>query len=274
MDKSQPTRLLRLNNSRMICRRRPRNIGFTLFEIMVAVGLGSILTVGVVTLFITMLRFSGSVSAATDASIDAGNTIQRVTTDLREARDFSLMDGGTYGTTYDANDVNGNVVAVTGVHVVFPASNSTSAVLTSTTSPVVLLTGPNSLYNRNADGATLNIYRSNLDGTPNPGSGKCLWASGTENGTLVNNAIIKSVSPGLDSIQFIQPYLADGVTPIANEIQVKIACAYWAPLHGSATNESTLGTVTRLTGECVYLRDHNPYGNVSGGAHGRIQTTL
>ena len=274
MDKLQPTRLLHRISSRVIYRRRPLNVGFSLFEIMVATGLGGLVTVGVVSLFITMLRFSGSVSATTNASIDAGNTIQRVTGDLREARDFSLMDGGTYATTYDATDVNGNVVAVTGVHIIFPASDPTGSVFTAATGGSDPLTGTNCLYDRTEDGPTLDIYRSNPDGTPNPSSGSCLWASGKEHGVLINKVIIKSVSPGLDSIQFIQPYLSDGITPIANEIQIKIACAYADPLHGYSTNESSLGKVTRLTGECVYLRDHNPYGNISGGAHGRIQTSL
>ncbi|MEO7715508.1 MAG: hypothetical protein ABIY70_04860, partial [Capsulimonas sp.] len=104
-----------------------------------------------------------------------------------------------------------------------------------------------------------------------PNSGTCLWEKGIDQGVSVNRAIIKSVAPSLNAVQFIQPYMPDGVTPIANEVKIKIISAYFDPIRGYTSSDAANGNVTQLTGEVVYLRDHNPFGATSTSAHGRTQ---
>lgn len=249
---------------------RRRRGGFTLAELMVAMSVFALLTLGVISLFITMLRLCGSVQGATSASLDAANAVGRVTNSLREARTFTLMDGGAFGTTYDAIDANGIYVAVTGIRISFPAPVTTVAVTTPSTAAVAL-SGSDALWNRKGAGQTLDFYRANLDGTPNPRTGVCLWASGTENGQPVNGPVIKSIAPTLDAVQFIQPNMPDGVTPLANEVKVKITSAYYDPARGYTSSDSATQVTTELTGECIYLRDHSPTGATSTGAHGQRQ---
>ncbi|BDI32333.1 hypothetical protein CCAX7_43840 [Capsulimonas corticalis] len=245
--------------------------GFTLVEIMIGMGVFSLLMLGVMSLFITMLRLCASVNGASSSSLDAARGIQSVSDDLREARSFALMDGGTYGTTYDAVDSTGNYVAVTGIHIVMPAANSSTSVKLTSGGSAQALTGGTSLWDVKNDGVSLNYYRSNTNGTPNPNTGTCLWENGIDQGQAVNRAIIKSVAPLPNAVQFIQPYMPDGVTPIANEVKIKIVSSYYDPIHGYTSSDAANGNVTQLTGECVYLRDHNPFGVTSNGAHGRTQ---
>ena len=245
--------------------------GFTLVEIMIGMGVFSLLMLGVMSLFITMLRLCASVNGASSSSLDAAKAIQLVTDDLREARSFQLMDGGSYGTTYDSFNSSGVCMAVTGVHIIMPAQNTGASVRLTSGGAAQQLTGGTSLWDVKTDGVSLNYYRSNPDGTPNPTTGTCLWETGIDQGASVNRAIIKSVAPSLDAVQFIQPYMPDGVTPIANEVKVKITSAYYDPIHGYVSSDAANGNVTQLTGECVYLRDHNPFGVTSTGAHGRTQ---
>lgn len=261
----------------------PRNVrarrGYTLPEMMVSLGILSLLLTGVVSVFILMLRLSGSVIGASLSSTDAANGVQRITADLREADHFSLLDDAAH----DAVDKNGNTV-VTGITITFPTPYvsplSGDGKIYYTTGANVSrgpLVGANVPYNLGSQSpATVSFYRANwkqpegADGTPNPATGKCLWVTGTENGVaLTPGPVIKTVAPTADAVQFTAPRESDGVTLIGTEAQIKIVSGQYDPIHGTTSSDSAAGGATALTGDCVYLRDHNPTPAAAGGANGK-----
>jgi len=258
-------------------RRDKARAGYTLVEVMASVMILSLLMAGVIGMFLAMLRLGGSVTGSVNASLDARNAIQRITGDFREARRFSLQDNATY----DATDANNNVVAVTGIQMNFPGARPTVTVAKDVNAnTTAALPGPSAgaLWDR-SDGSALLFYRANwqqpegADGTPNPNTGKCLWASGTENGASVNGPVVKSIAPTLNAVQFIQPYIpgSNPPTPIPNEVKIKLTTSSYDPVHGNASSDSAAGGVTQLTGECVFLRDHDPSGTSSVTTNGRAQ---
>ena len=269
--------------TRRTIRIRPRQTragqrdGYTLVEVMAVVVILSLLMVGVITMFITMLRMGSSVTGSVNASLDARNAIQRITGDFREARRFSLQDNATY----DATDAGNNVVAVTGVQLTFPAAHATVTVaedVNGHTQVALPSSSAGALWDQ-SDGSTLLFYRANwnqpqgANGTPNPNSGNCLWASGTENGASVNGPIVKSIAPTLDAVQFIQPYVpgSNPAIPIPNEVKIKLTTSSYDPVHGTTSSDSAAGGVTQLTGDCVFLRDHDPSGTSSVTTNGHTQ---
>ncbi len=252
-------------------------VGYTLVEVMASVMILSLLMAGVIGMFLAMLRIGGSVTGSVNASLDARSAIQRITGDLREARRFSLQDNAAY----DATDANNNVVAITAIQMTFPAARATVTVAKDVNAnATAALPGPNAgaLWDQN-DGSALLFYRANwkqpdgADGTPNPNSGNCLWESGTENGVAVNGPIVKTIAPTPNAVQFIQPYIpgSSPATPIPNEIKIKLTTSSYDPVHGAASSDSAAGGVTQLTGDCVFLRDHDPSGTSSSTANGHAQ---
>ncbi len=259
------------------CRARRGN---TLPELMVSLAVLTLLLGGVVGVFILMLRLSGSVIAAALSSTDASNAVQRVTGDLREADHFSLpgdADGGYTGPSATAVDKNGNTV-LTGIQITFPSRYAMPVSYTTGAgvSPAPL-NGTGLPYSIGVPGAAVvTFYRANwhqpdgADGTSNPTSGNCLWVTGTENGVAVTpGPVIKTIAPTADAVQFIVPRQADGVTPIANEVELKIVSGQYDPIHGTTSSDSAAGGATALTGDCVYLHDHNPAAHLPGGANGK-----
>lgn len=234
-------------------RRAGARAGYTLVELMIGMGILALLLAGGSAMMIMMLRAGGAVSGAASASLDAGNALQRMTGDLSEARRFSLLDNATY----DATDINSNVVAVTAVQITLPAIRAASTVAKNASgSSTATLSAGNALWDQ-VDGPTLLFFRANPDGTTNPNTGSCLWMRGTENGAAVDQAIIKTVAPTLDAVQFIQPYQSGTSSAMPNEIKIKLITAVYDPVHGTASSDSTTGSDTQLTGDCIFLRDHD-----------------
>lgn len=254
--------------------------GYTLPELMVSLGVLFLLLGGVVSVFLMMLRLSSSVVGASLSSTDAATALQRVTMALREADHFSLpgdLDNGYAGPAAMARDANGNTV-LTGIQITFPAqypapiSYTTGAGVT----PAALM-GTSLPYSVGTVGtATLTFYRANwhqpggADGTANPTSGNCLWVTGTENGvTVTPGPVIKTIAATADAVQFIVPRQPDGVTPIANEVEIKIVSGQYDAVHGTVSSDSASGGTTALTGVCVNLSNHNPTPHAPGGANGK-----
>ena len=262
------------------CRIRDRRTrrGYTLPELMVSLAILTLLLSSAVAVFILMLRLSGSVVGASLSSTDASNAVQRVTADLREADSFVLLDDAAH----DAVDKNGHIV-VTGITITFPTAYvsplSGDGKIYYTTGANVSkgpLTGADVPYKNGSPGATVSFYRANwkqpdgLDGTPNPATGNCLWVSGTENGVaLTPGPVIKTIAPTADAVQFVVPYQPNGSTRILNEAQIKIVSGQYDPIHSTTSSDAATGGATALTGDCVYLRDHNPQPPAAGGANGR-----
>lgn len=253
-----------------------RRSGFTLVELMVGITLLSLLIMGVMGMFITMLRMTSSVSSSVSTSLDAANTIQRISADLREARRFTLPPGAIY----NSQDSGGNLIAVTAIVITAPAARAT-VTATPNAGPNESLPGvaPGksfpALWDR-ADGQTVTFFRANwkqsdgADGTANPNTGKCLWASGTENGQPINGPVIKDIAPALNAVQFIQPYDTNG-NPIPNQVKIKLTTAAYDATDGSTSSDSANGSVSQLTGECVYLRDHDTAGVTSSNINANSQ---
>ncbi len=234
-------------------RRARARAGYTLVELMVGTSILTLLLAGGTAMLLTMLRAGGATSGAASATLDAGNALQRMEGDLREARRFSLLDTATY----DATDANNNVVAVTAVQLTFPALRASTTVAKDASGGTVVTAGGGSALWDQTDGATLLFFRANPDGTANPNTGSCLWMRGTESGDAVDRAMISTVAPSPYAVQFIQPYQPGTAKPVANEVQIKLTTAVYDPIHGTASSDSTSGGVTQLTGDCVYLRDHD-----------------
>jgi len=259
-------------------RKRTRALGgYTLVEVMTVVMILGLLMAGVIGMFLTMLRVGGSVTGSINSSLDARNAIQRIAGDFREARRFSLQDNATY----DATDAGNSVVAVTGILMTFPGIHSAVTVAkdASGNTQAVLPSAQGGALWDQSDGGTLLFYRANwkqaqgADGTPNPNTGNCLWASGVENGGAVNGPIVKNIAPTPTAVQFIQPYVpgSNPLTPIPNEVKIKLTTSSYDPLHGTTSSDSASGGVTQLTGECVFLRDHDPSGTSSVTTNGHAQ---
>ena len=258
------------------CRARRGN---TLPELMLSLVILTLLLTGAVGTFIMMLRLSGSVVGASLSSADASNAVQRITADLREADHFTLLDDATH----DGVDKNGNTV-VTGITITGPtqyisplSANGSVYYTTGANVSNGPLTGANVPYKIGSpSAATVSFYRADwhqsngADGTPDPTAGNCLWVTGTENGVVITpGPVIKTIAPTVDAVQFIVPMQADGVTPVANEAQIKIVSGQYDPIHGTTSSDSAAGGATALTGDCVYLRDHNPAPTAAGGANGK-----
>ena len=263
------------NLSQTQCRASRFRRGYTLMELMISVSLLSILLLGVIGIFNLMLRLSGSVLASMTSSQDASNAIQRISTDLREANSFVLLDD----VVHDAIDSQNNTI-VTGITITSPNAWKPTITYTSGTGVSKALTAANNPYDLAAKpdstASVVTFYRANwqqpdgANGTPNPNTGKCLWVTGTENGQVITpGPVIKTIAPTANAVQFIIPRLSDGVTPVVNEAEIKIISGLYDPIHGTATSDSSAGSSTALTGECVYLRDHNPSPIVPGGTNGK-----
>jgi prepilin-type N-terminal cleavage/methylation domain-containing protein len=258
-------------------RRRRGRRGYTLAEVLVALGIFGLLTLGFMGLYIGVLRSSASVVNIVSTNGDAANAIQNVDLALKEARRFELMDGGTYGSTYLATDSNGNPAGVTGIHIVFPATFPVTAVVNGTN---VNMPG---LMDIRRDGATLDIYRADQYGNPAPNNGRYLWAKGTLNGESLptqGRALTSMLAEWVGAVQFIQPYDPASHTPVRNRVQIKIVTGAYDRVRRQVTSEATRfdpnapsSQIFTLVGENVYLRNHDPNGAYSGAAHGRQQFT-
>ena len=253
---------------------RPRRRGFTLLETLISVSIFTIIIGGTTALLVMLLRMCNNLSAGTVASVDASLALGRITQGIRQAQDFQLMDGGAFNTTYNAvNPSNASQIAITGIRVSAPAFAATTTIdvggSSGTSAP---LSGTNALYNQEAPGTTLDFFRSDKNGNPAPTTGTCLWMRGTENGQTINRALVKSVAPTWNAVQFITPYMPDGTTPIKNVVTIKLTCSYYSRINGNASSDTGKGGVTQLTGECVYLRNHSTNGTTaSTGAKGKTQ---
>ena len=239
--------------------------GFTLLEVMFAITICSLLMLAMMSLYMMMLRTAATAVSIGTTSLDAANAIQKVTSSLRQAQSFQVMDNSTY----DAVDSSGNVVAVTGLNITFPAAASSLSVVASSSGTTVPLSGTSAIFDRTKGGTTLLFYRSDSKGNPAPSTGSYLWMTGTDTGVTVSRALIKTISPEANAVQFIQPYMPDGVTPIPNAVEVSIVTANNNGTAGTVSSHSSRGSTTSLTGEQTYLRDHNPTGVTSAGVHGR-----
>ena len=239
--------------------------GFTLLEVMFAITLCSLLMLAMMSLYTMMLRVAATAVSIGTTSLDAANAIQKVTSSLRQAQSFQVMDNSTY----DAVDSSGNVVAVTGLNVISPAAASSISVVVTSAGATVPLSGTSAIFDRTKTGTTLLFYRSDNKGNPLPSTGSCVWMKGTDTGVTVNRALIDTVSSEATAVQFIQPYMPDGVTIIPNAVEVSIVTANNNGTRGTVSSHSTRGSTTMLTGDQSYLRDHNPTGATSTGAHGR-----
>lgn len=225
-------------------RRRGRQRGFTMLEMIISVGLLSLLLVSVLGIYTQMMRLCASISAAALVSADASTAVQRVTGSLREAQNFELMDSGggvdgaSFGTTYDAVDPStGAVVCVTGIRLFSPAvfqsqstpppgtPQGTVGITINGRAGVTALTGTTAPWDHNGAGTTLDIFRASYkqknpdgsampDGTPRPSDGACLWMTGTEHGvnlgtlpknTLPGRPIVKDIAAVPNAVQFFQP---------------------------------------------------------------------
>ena len=258
-------------------RKRRMRRGNTLPELMLSLGILTLLLAGVVGVLILMLRLTGSVVGASLSSADASNAVQRITADMREADHFTLLDDSTH----DGVDKNGHTV-VTGITITSPTAYvsplSANGSIYYTTGANVSngpLTGANVPYKRGSPGATVSFYRADwhqsngADGTPDPTAGNCLWVTGTENGVAITpGPVIKTIAPTADAVQFIVPTQTDGVTAVANEAEIKVISGQYDPIHGTNSSDSAAGGATALTGDCVYLRDHNT-ASPSLGANGK-----
>ena len=206
-------------------------------EVMFSLIITSVLVLGMLSLFVVMLRTATKASSLGTTSLDAANAIQKISMSLRQARSFQLLDN----TTYDATNSMGAIVAVTGLSVVAPAGGPTISVVATNTGNTIALSGSSTIFDRTADGATLTFYRSDAAGRPQPSTGGYLWMSGTENGTAVSRAIVRTIAPEADAVQFIQPYQTDGTTPIQNAVEISLVTSSNGGTAGTVSSQSSNG---------------------------------
>jgi len=259
-------------NKKILRRVSHRRRALSLPEVIFALVISTIVMIASMSLFIMTLTAGKTATSIGSTSQDAANAIQKITSTLRVAESFSILDNSTYDAV-----VSGSTVAVTGLQITYPPNSGTISAVTSTGGATVALSGSNALYDNTAynsatnTGPTLTFYRSDINGNPAPTNGGYLWMSGTENGVAVSRALIRTVAPEADAIQFIQPYETDGVTPIPNAVKISIVTSSNNGVAGTVTSHSSSGSTSILTGDQVYLRNHVSTGVTSTGVHGHIQ---
>jgi len=235
--------------------------GFSLPEVFISMALLSLLFLGAITIYVASLKLTLRSRASVSASTDAALATARLASDCRMAQWVTLPnDAGSSFTQPPGTSVasfttvdQGNVVN-TAAEIVFP-----------TLTTVTVSTGAHStadvINDRGAVStpatAGLWIYRSDSDGTPNS-SGSCLWMTGSENGTAVNQAIVKSLDPtSTSAVQFSRPASTSAALPY--QLEVKVVSSYASPINGAQTSETTDGSqATSLAGRCIQLRNHEP----------------
>jgi hypothetical protein len=218
-----------------------------------------------ISLYLMALQSAVTAMSIGTTSLDAANAVQKISSSLRQARSFQIVDT----TANDAVDSTNTVVAVTRLHVVFPAAATNITVVSTSGGGTLTLSGTSAIFDRTTNGATLDFYRSDSQGNPAPSNGGYLWMQGTDNGAAVNRALVRTIAPEADAVQFIQPYAADGTTLSPNAVEISIVTSNNNGIAGTVSSHSTKGTTTLLTADMVYLRDHDPAGVTSAGAHGR-----
>jgi type II secretory pathway pseudopilin PulG len=241
---------------------RTCKLGYSLPEAMISLAILSLLFVTALTVYVASFKLSMRVQASVSATTDAGLAIERIMNDVREAAWIDLPDdpssqftappgvtSSSFSTTYLGNTVD------TAVEIVY---QSTSSV---TVSSGTNTTVSDTIDDRNGISSTqiLWIYRSDASGTPNAAGGY-LWINGSENGTTVDQAIMKSVDPtSSGAVQFSRPYnAASSPSALPYQLQAKIVSSYYSPVNGNQTSESTNGTqATDLAGRCVEMRNHD-----------------
>lgn len=248
--------------------------GFTLLESVAGLALVSLIMASSTGLYVTSIRVGSTAVNQTVTSQDAATAILTVENALREARRFELMEGGGWSTDYCAQDANGAIVAVAGVHIVYPAASDAISVVTDGAGTTVTLNGSRSIVDSGSDGAYLDVYRSDAAGNPAPSNGTHLWAKGTLNGGPLparGISLCNNVASWCGAVQFVQPCAPGTTTPLKNQMRVKLTTGRWDRVQGEVTSESTRGAVTSLTGQNVFLRNHDPSGAFSSAAHGQSQ---
>lgn len=284
---------------------RSRRRAFTLSEMMVTVGLLSLIGGAFIVMYAFSLRNAARITSSSFAAWDAATALDRVTLALREARRFEFMDNGTTGPVAYQTPANPNnnpnyllhlqppqvvnsVDIVTGIHIVFPAARAgVSANLPTRTAS---LTGADALADNHSDGATLDFYRSDPQGRPAPADGTCLWMRGTLYGSPVptdpnaapgidGKAVATDVAKVAGAVQFVQGQantvsvkIVTGAYDIHTQSTVGTVATGIQNTNGQMTSDNFGGGVTALTASNVYLRNHDPNGvTAASGSHGKAQ---
>lgn len=255
---------------------RSRRRAFTLLETLFGMTLVTLVMASSTGIYFTSLRVGSKAVDQSVTSQDAATAVVLVETALREARRFELMEGGNWGSDYLARNAAGDPIAVAGIHIVFPAARGGVSIVTDSAGQSVSLSGANALVDAGTDGAYLDVYRSDAAGHPRPSDGTHLWAKGHLNGGPLPSqgiSLCDNIASWCGAVQFIQPNAPGTDIRLKNQVRLKITTGKWDRTHQAITSDSSRGVVTSLTGEHVYLRNHDPYGAFSSAAHGQTQYT-
>jgi prepilin-type N-terminal cleavage/methylation domain-containing protein len=275
--------------------KRKSERGFTLVEMMVSLGIMTVLFIGVMDLIVTSLRLESRTTAETDSAQNSLIAIKHISNVSREALWLSLPaqttpslpDNGQFDTglanvansgipnnptrfnsytdsTFISTDPTDTYTCISGMYIAFPASDTTDQVYNSSHTAIAAVPSGN-LYNRlNTSSTFLLIYRSDSAGIPAPSNGSYLWEVGTDNGVSVNRAIIRDIdTSSWNAVEFDRP--VNGTQYVNNEVDVKVTCGEYSIVNGVQSSDSTNGTnTTQLVGRCVSLRNYylaspNPY---------------
>lgn len=258
-----------------ISRRRNAQNGFTVFELMITIGIISLLMLGTMDLYVGASRFTMRTQAEVFATYDAGTAMYQLIDQAREAQWLALPGETTPGgstmfqgltsypsvANYQTTDQSRTIE--TAMMLVFPASRTgASAMTVNLGTGSTTLTGTSAVYDRNLTDDKLLIYRSDANGVPNPSSGTMLWIySLSDNGATYNRAIIKSIATTPAAVEFVRPTdSSNNILPY--QVQIKVISGFYSPIYGHQTNEETNALYTsQLTGMCVLMRDHEQDGS-------------
>jgi type II secretory pathway pseudopilin PulG len=262
-------------------RHRRKSCGFTLIEATISLLLMGMLLLGSINLFIGALRNTIDAQALVYSNQDASAALQTIVDKTREAYYFQLPDeaafappAGTSAGSYQTQITvsGGSETVCTGMLITMPnKSQSVSVALDSGSTSVPGFYYRDQGTNGLVSGQQILYYRSDPDGTPDAAAGTCLWAltvsDNDGSSPTFNQALIKTVAPLPNAIQFVRPQSEPNslgvTTSIPYEVEIKIICSSYAPTstaaNGSyATNEVSNGGSgsTYLDGKCVFMRDH------------------
>jgi len=239
-----------------------RRSGFTLVEVAIAVILGSLVFIGVVTMYMSACGIAMRTNAQVAAANTAGQAMEKTLGDIREAYTFALPDDASgftppsgdtvsqFETTYESASID------TGIEITFMAAGSQSFLNSAGTS-VAASPGPYS-------GAGVNnlwIYRADSNGAPDASAGQYLWAYGSEEGNTINRSIGKLCDTAAgaaalpNAVQIWRPVdSANPPTVVPYQVEMRIVSSYYSYVNGSQSSESS-GT-SMLTGKVALMRNH------------------
>ena len=297
---------LKQYTSSIACRgSRKRSAGFTLIEALCSLTVLALMMFGVMNLYVGALRLESRTQADAATGGAGANGLRQIAESAREGLYYllpqetltgnsvsfttSLAKIGASGNSANVNNpasrfanytaanfTNTNAsgaVCYTGAFIAFPAVTTAINIVTSTGATPSTPVTP---YDATAASTTYVLFfRSDSSGNPSPASGTYLWETGTVNGAVVDQAVVKTIDTNSwNAVEFDRSVNPSTSTVIWNQMQVKIVTGAYSAQNAVNTNEATNGSNDDITvGKTILLRDFDQTGHSNLNSNTPVNST-